>query len=194
MMTATLPGPAWDTSAFFDHRSMSPAVNFAGYGVAADHFRFLAASLPTGVNVITTSEADRTPVGMTSGAVCGVSCEPPLLLTCIGRGSRTLEAIKSRKRFCVNVLSAAGSHVSEQFARSQTDKFAGVTWVPAYGGIPVLTQDTIAHAICELYQVHSAGDHAIVIGLIVDGAHRSDVSPLMYFRRGYSGFPLSQTE
>jgi flavin reductase (DIM6/NTAB) family NADH-FMN oxidoreductase RutF len=38
--------------------------------------------------------------------------------------------------------------------------------------------------------VVGAGDHAIVMGLILDGAHRLDVSPLMYFRRSYSGFPV----
>ena len=39
---------AWETSVFVDCMSMSAPVNLAGYGVAPDHFRSLAASLPPG--------------------------------------------------------------------------------------------------------------------------------------------------
>src|SRR5215469_2946234 len=69
-------------NAFVDCMSMSAPVNLAGYGVGADEFRSLAASLPTGVTVVTTTGPGGEPVGMTCGAVCSLSCEPPLLLTC----------------------------------------------------------------------------------------------------------------
>ena len=50
---------AWENSVFVDCMSMSAPVNLAGYGVAPDHFRSLAASLPTGVAVITTAGRGR---------------------------------------------------------------------------------------------------------------------------------------
>jgi flavin reductase (DIM6/NTAB) family NADH-FMN oxidoreductase RutF len=183
-------GPISIAPAFVDCMSMSAAINFAGYGVAAEHFRSLAASLPTGVCVITTTGPDGTPAGMTSGAVCSLSCEPPLLLTCISRGSRTLQAIRARGSFVVNVLGADSSALSDRFARSESERFAGVAWNPDRSGLPVLAEGTIAHAACEVFRTVDAGDHTIVIGLIVDGQHRLDVSPLMYFRRNYSGFPI----
>lgn len=181
---------AWETSAFVDCMSMSAPVNLAGYGVGADHFRSLAASLPTGVSVLTTLDADGSPTGLTCGTVCSLSCAPPLLLTCISLGSRTLAALVRRKSFVVNVLAADGAGLAARFASAVPDKFVGVSWSPGKSGLPVLAEATVAHAACELYQVVNAGDHAIVIGLILDGEHRLGVSPLMYFRRAFSGFPI----
>jgi 3-hydroxy-9,10-secoandrosta-1,3,5(10)-triene-9,17-dione monooxygenase reductase component len=177
-------------NAFVDGMSMSAPVNLAGYGVGADEFRSLAASLPTGVTVITTAGPGGEPVGMTCGAVCSLSCEPPLLLTCISRGSRTLAALASRKSYVVHVLGAESAALASRFAGAAGDKFAGVPWERGKHGLPVLAEGTVAHAVCELYQVVNAGDHAIVIGLILGGEHRLGASPLMYFRRGYSGFPV----
>jgi flavin reductase (DIM6/NTAB) family NADH-FMN oxidoreductase RutF len=181
---------AWETSVFVDCMSMSAPVNLAGYGVAPDHFRSLAASLPTGVSVITTAGPDGEPLGMTCGTVCSLSCAPPLLLACVSLGSKTLTALHDRKAFVVNVLSADGSGLASRFAGSVGDKFAGVEWAGGKHGLPVLGEGTVAHAECELYQVVNAGDHAIVIGLILDGEHKVGISPLMYFRRAYSGFPV----
>jgi len=176
------------SSTFVDCMSMSPVVNLAGYGVEGDHFRSLAAALPTGVSVITTLGAEGTPLGMTSGAVCSLSCEPPLVLTCIGRGSQTLAALKKHHAFCVNVLAADAAEISNRFAGSMPDKFAGVDWLPGPGGLPVLTTGTTAHAVCDVYRVVHAGDHDIVIGLIVAGDAEESADPLVYYRREYAGF------
>ena len=181
---------AWGSSDFVDCMSMSAPVNLAGYGIAPDHFRSLAASLPTGVAVLTTVAADAEPLGMTCGTVCSLSCEPPLLLACVGLGSKTLTALRRRKAFVVNVLAADGERLASRFASPVPDKFAGVDWVTGKHGLPVLREGVVAHAECELYRIVDAGDHAIVIGLILDGEHRLDVSPLMYFKRAYSGFPV----
>jgi flavin reductase (DIM6/NTAB) family NADH-FMN oxidoreductase RutF len=180
----------WETSVFVDCMSMSAPVNLAGYGVGPDHFRSLAASLPTGVSVITTAGPDAEPLGMTCGTVCSLSCAPPLLLACVSLGSKTLTALHNRKAFVVNVLAADGSGLASRFASSVDDKFVGVEWAKGKHGLPVLGEGTVAHAECELYQVVDAGDHAIVIGLILEGEHKLGISPLMYFRRSYSGFPV----
>jgi flavin reductase (DIM6/NTAB) family NADH-FMN oxidoreductase RutF len=190
MQPPAAPDYAWQTSAFVDCMSMSAPVNLAGYGVGADHFRSLAASLPTGVSVLTTLDAEGSPTGLTCGTVCSLSCAPPLLLTCMSLGSRTLAALVRRKSFVVNVLAADGAGLAARFASAVPDKFVGVSWSRGKTGLPVLAEATVAHAVCELYQVIDAGDHAIVIGLILDGEHRLGVSPLMYFRRAFSGFPI----
>lgn len=97
-------------------------------------------------------------------------------------------AIKQRQSFCVNVLASGSDAISNRFATSGGDKFTDVDWRPGPGGLPVLTTGTTAHAICELYQVVPAGDHEIVIGLIVAGDSDPSGSPLVYYRRGYAGF------
>lgn len=179
---------AWETSVFVDCMSMSAPVNLAGYGVAPDHFRSLAASLPTGVSVLTTTGADATPTGMTCGTVASLSCAPPLILACLSLGSSTLTAIAERGAFVVNVLSADAAPIATRFASSIPDKFIGVAWRPGKNNLPVLAEGAVAHAECELYQVVNVGDHAIIIGLILNGEHTQGISPLMYFRRAFSAF------
>ncbi|WP_326834804.1 flavin reductase family protein [Amycolatopsis rhabdoformis] len=184
MTSSTSPSPG---SALGSTRSMSAPVQLAGYGVDADRFRGLAASLPTSVSVITTTAEDGSPIGMTSGTVCSLSCEPPLLLVCLGKASRTLRAIRDRGRFGVNVLDRDGSETSAHFASRVADKFATTGWRRGRHGSPVLEDNVVAFLECELYQVVDGGDHAIVVGLVMDGDH-TDAAPLVYFRRTYSGF------
>jgi flavin reductase (DIM6/NTAB) family NADH-FMN oxidoreductase RutF len=167
-------------------RSLAPTVGLAGYGVGADHFRKLAGSVPTGVSVITTVE-DGLPVGMTSGTVCSLSCEPPLVLFCIGRSAQTLTSIRRLGRFGVNILSSAGAGLSTRFAGPVEDRFTGVRWHHGPGCVPILDEAVTAWLACKLYEVLDGGDHAIVVGLIVDG-HETDAAPLVYHRRAYAGF------
>ncbi|TCO62756.1 flavin reductase family protein [Actinocrispum wychmicini] len=158
-------------------------------GVDPARFRSIAGSLPTGVTVLTTLDDHGDPMGMTLGAVCGLSCEPPLLLTCVNSGSRTLAAIRRNGTFCVNVLDADAAWLSARFAGDADDRFAGVEWTPGAGGLPVLTGNIVAYAACEKYRTVSGGDHMIVIGLIIAGDHDPQAAPLLYHRRRYAGFP-----
>ncbi|MFI6577920.1 flavin reductase family protein [Nocardiopsis sp. NPDC050513] len=174
---------------FVDCMSMAPAVNLAGYGVGEALFKSVVGSLPTGVTVVTSLDGEGRPVGMTSGAVCGLSCSPPLLLTCIGRRSQTLRHLLGHGTFCVNVLGAGADRLSDRFAGRGPDRFAGVAWRPGPRGVPVLTEGVVAHAVCEVYEELGGGDHTIVVGLIVGGEHRPDAAPLLYHRRRYAGFP-----
>ncbi|WP_161624845.1 flavin reductase family protein [Streptomyces spectabilis] len=164
----------------------------ASQGLAPDLFPPLAAALPTGVCVVTSLGPSGAPAGMTSGAVCFLSREPPLTLVCMGRASRTLAAVLGHGAFCVNVLAADAAALSRRFAGQtphRADKFAGVGWRPARDGTPVLTEGTVAHVSCELLRTVDGGDHTVVIGLAVEGAHRPDAVPLLYHRRRYAGFP-----
>ncbi|MFI6502578.1 flavin reductase family protein [Nonomuraea typhae] len=161
--------------------------------VPAELFKALAGSLPTGVTVVTSLAGPGRPAGMTSGAVCGLSADPPLMLACLGRGSRTLAAIERSGAFCVNVLDAGAQRLSERFAGGGDGKFEGVAWRPGRHGVPVLDGGveggTVAHAVCEVLETVNGGDHLIVIGLVVAGACDREAAPLLYHRRRYAGFP-----
>ncbi|MFI6316017.1 flavin reductase family protein [Nonomuraea sp. NPDC050556] len=162
--------------------------------IGPDLFRSLAGSLPTGVTVITAMDAARRPVGMTSGAVCGLSRTPPLLLACVGKSSRTLPSILRSGGFCVNVLDGGSAWLSDRFAGTSDDKFDGVPWRPSRNGAPVLTEGVVAHAVCEVFSTVDGGDHLIVVGLVVDGElHDDEGAPLVYHRRRYAAFPGSKS-
>jgi flavin reductase (DIM6/NTAB) family NADH-FMN oxidoreductase RutF len=148
-------------------------------------FRCLMGSLMSGVNIVTTVGTQGKPFGMTCSAVCSLSPDPPLLLACIGTPSATLDAIQVSRRFVVNVLDAESNDISNWFASRTPDKFGKVSWqFSELTGMPILDA-TVARAECTVYKVLDAGDHMIVIGLIVGGDAKPDRFPLGYWRGSY---------
>jgi flavin-dependent trigonelline monooxygenase, reductase component len=153
-------------------------------------FRAVLGSFPTGVTVGTTVGNDGAPRGLTCNAICSVSADPPLLLFCLGKKAGSVSAFLEKRAFVVNFLAAGRGDLSTRFASPADDKFTGTRWEPAplAGGSPILIEDTVAHAECTLSQVIDAGDHHVLIGLVVGGAANGG-NPLMYLRRTYAAWP-----
>jgi len=158
-----------------------------GRGLDADGFRRVMGSLPAGVTIVTSRDAEGHPKGLTVSACSSVSLEPPLLLVCVDRRSSSLQAIKATGVFAVNILRAGQQDLAARFASRREDRFTDVSCLSGRLDLPVL-EGTVGHAECELFAVVDAGDHAIVIGLIVDG-DACDAVPLLYFRRQYGAWP-----
>ena len=155
--------------------------------VSCEHFFSIMSAFPTGVAVVTTLDADGEPRGLTTNALCAVSAEPPLLLVCVDRQSRTLPALLHSGRFVVNFLAERRDDLARLFASKADDKFAGVDWTPGLGGMPCLRADSLAYAECEVEQEVEAGDHVIFTGLVEAGmAPDPESVPILYFRRSYS--------
>ena len=156
-------------------------------------FRAVLGSFPTGVTIVTTVASDGAPRGLTCNAICSVSVDPPLLLFCLGKKAGSASAFLERKAFVVNFLAAGRGELSTRFASPVEDKFAGTRWQPSTlaGGSPILVDDIVAHAECTVSQVVDAGDHHLVIGLVVAGS-ASGGNPLMYLRRTYANWPDSE--
>lgn len=174
--TSTLGAAAWAEGAC--EIDMLPCIDNA-------LFRCLMGSLISGVSVVTTVGGQGRPFGMTCSAVCSLSADPPLLLTCIGTPSATLEAIQTSGRFVVNVLDAESNDISRWFASRAPDKFSKVSWqFSELTGMPILDA-TVARAECALYKTLDVGDHMIVIGRIVGGEVEPDRFPLGYWRGSY---------
>ena len=161
-----------------------------GVPVAGDEFRQIMSAFPTGVAVVTTLDADGTPRGLTTNAVCSVSSDPPLLLVCVDRESRTLPALLHSKRFVVNFVAEGRDELARRFASKADDKFAGVAWEPGLGGMPCLREDSLAYAECSTHGELEAGDHVVITGLVEAGmAPDPESIPILYFRRSY-GSPV----
>jgi flavin reductase (DIM6/NTAB) family NADH-FMN oxidoreductase RutF len=155
--------------------------------VAREEFFAIMSAFPTGVAVVTTLHADGQPRGLTTNAVCAVSAEPPLLLVCVDRESRTLPALLHSGRFVVNFLVERRDDLARLFATKADDKFDGVDWTPGLGGMPCLRADSLAYAECVIEQRLEAGDHVILTGLVEAGLTPDPESvPILYFRRSYS--------
>ncbi len=143
------------------------------------------ASFPTGVAIVTTLDRDGAPRGLTTTAVCSVSASPPTLLVCVDLASRTLVALRDRRRFVVNFVGNGRTELVTRFASKTVDKFAHVSWRPTEAGIPVLHDDVLAWAECSVDSELEVGDHVLFVARVVDGGVQGDVEPLMYYRRSW---------
>lgn len=160
--------------------------------VAPETFYEVMTSFPTGVAVITTVDSEGNPWGLTSNAVASVSAEPPTLLVCVARTSRTLPALLERRGFLVNFMGEDAAAVCTQFASKATaaEKFAAVEWEQSPAGHPHLLGDSVAYADCETEAEVEAGSHLILVGRIVDaGVTDRQRQPIAYFRRSYRSWP-----
>ena len=96
---------------------------------------------------------------------------------------------RSAGRFTANILPAGHQHLAAQFARSGTEKFAGVDSCVSPLGNPAL-QDALAWVDCELQDEYDGGDHTIVVGSVRALGARDDAEPLLFYEgRYFEGLP-----
>ena len=138
---------------------------------------------PTGVTVITALTAAG-PAGLAANAVSSLSLDPPLMLACVDRGSRTLRSLQEAGRFGVNVLRDDAADFAVAFGRKVPveEKWHGVGWTE-HSGIPALDA-AIVWIGCELEDVISGGDHVIVTGRVIEIVERPG-NPLLFHEGDY---------
>jgi 3-hydroxy-9,10-secoandrosta-1,3,5(10)-triene-9,17-dione monooxygenase reductase component len=142
------------------------------------------AAVPTPVTVVTAA-GDGGPAGATANAVASLSLDPPLMLVCLDRGSRTLAALRASGRFAVNVLGEGDEAVARSFATKapHPEKWAAVEW-SENDGMPRLA-GTLAWVGCELRDLLDGGDHVIVTGAVVGLELSEGTRPLVFLRGEY---------
>lgn len=161
----------------------------------ARKFRDVLGLFCSGVTVVT-SVSDGEPVGMTCQSFSSVSLEPPLVMFSPAKTSRAWPLMQRAGFFCVNILAADQSAISNGMATKGVDKFDGVAWETAATGAPVIA-GVLGYIDCTVHQVVEAGDHYIVIGRVkelafgdrsgsadVDAAR--GVDPLLFFQGKYT--------
>ena len=149
--------------------------------VAALELRDVMGRFATGVAVVTTKVGGKVH-GMTVNSLTSVSLDPPLLLVCLHRDSRTAAAVTERGAFVVNLLSRRQEAISDRFARTGTDHFEGLD-VELIDDLPVIGKG-LGHLVCEVDTTLPGGDHVIVVGRVVRCVPRED-APLVFYRGRY---------
>lgn len=158
--------------------TLSPTVDAAAMRKAMGCFA-------TGVAVITTADREG-PHGMTVNSLTSVSLDPPLLLVCFTRGTRTADCVTTSSRFAVNILGARQEQLSNTFARRGHDHFEGLD-LPVHASGVSLMPGALAHLACAVERTMDGGDHIIVLGRVIDLAHR-DGAPLLFYGGSYGDF------
>lgn len=155
----------------------------------AESYKAVMRRLPTGVTIVTTV-LDGRPKGFTANAVASVSVEPPQILVCVSRQTRTHPVIAQAGLFCVNLLKLDQEPLARRFALTGTfDQFEAVAYRTERTGSPIL-EGALAYLDCELAEEYSAGTHTILIGAVVAcGAEAG--APLGYFDGTYRDFGVN---
>lgn len=145
--------------------------------------RTAMALAPTAVTIVTAA-GPAGPAGATANAVASLSLDPPLMLACLDRGSRTLDVVRESGAFGVSVLAADQLDLARAFASKapHTEKFREVSCA-VHEGVPILA-GSIAWVACRLLDLHPGGDHEIAVGeALATGADGGD--PLVFHRGAY---------
>jgi len=154
-----------------------------GDGVSPDEFREALAAYATGVTVVT-AVGDGGPSGATANAVSSLSLDPPMMLACLDRGSRTLSSARAQGRFGVNALAAGQEELARRFASKdpEPDKWEGVEWSERLE-LPQLA-GALLWVACELRDLIDGGDHLILTGNVLE-AESGEGQPLLFHRGDY---------
>ena len=160
--------------------------------VSADAFRAALAAFPSGVTIITSADAKGAPNGVTISAFASLSLDPPLVLASLSSPSRTLAAITECNAFVAHILSQQNAGLAARFASGSDDKFQGVEYTTNTYGAPLIKECPI-RLECLLESEHAAGDHVVLVGLVVEAAASAEAGPLVYYQREFRGLggPLS---
>jgi flavin reductase (DIM6/NTAB) family NADH-FMN oxidoreductase RutF len=137
----------------------------------------------SGVTVVTAVDDDG-PLGFTCQSFSSLSLDPPLVVFAPSRTSATWPRLRGLGRFCINVLAEGQDAVSQSFARSGVDKFAGVDWTPSAQGSPVL-DGVVAWIDTQLWAEYDGGDHTLVAAKVLDLGADPTLRPLLYHRGSY---------
>lgn len=156
-------------------------------GIAPDfdaaRFRDVLGRFCSGITIVTAS-LDARPTGLTCQSFMSLSLDPPLVAFAVAVTSKSYPAIREVGRFAVNILAEDQAELATAFARSGTDKFAGVGWRREVTGAPLL-DGTVGHVECELVEEYPIGDHLLVVGRVVAPAGHPDAAPLLFFRGSF---------
>jgi flavin reductase (DIM6/NTAB) family NADH-FMN oxidoreductase RutF len=148
-------------------------------------FRETLGHYPSGITVIAGHDGDR-PIGFTCQSFYSVSMEPPLISFSVMKTSTSYPPIRETGHFSVNVLAGDQTAISNQFAKSGTDKWTAVEWHPSRAGNPLIC-GSLMWLDCAIHAEHEAGDHFIVVGEVLDTSDHAaeDELPLLYYRGRY---------
>lgn len=152
--------------------------------VDAGQFRRTLGHFCTGVTVVAAVSAGE-PVGFACQSFAALSLDPPLVLFCPAKSSRTWPLIEAAGAFCVNVLTHHQRDVSSVFGRAGSDKFSTVGWTAAPSGSPVL-DDVLTWVECGIEKVLDGGDHWIVVGRVTALGTPGERRPLLFYRGAYT--------
>ncbi|MFE9724315.1 flavin reductase family protein [Streptomyces sp. NPDC005794] len=156
--------------------------------IPADEFRAAMASLAAPVTVVTCYDDTGSPRGLTASAVSSLSLDPPLILVCLDRGSRTHDVLTGAAAFTVHLLGPENEALARKFAGPTGQRFEDVPLAdgPTARHAPQLA-DSALRLTCARHDVIEAGDHTILVGRVaVSDCLGRPAGGLVWHHRGFA--------
>lgn len=147
-------------------------------------FRQCLGRFATGVTVVTAA-APGGPLGITANSFASVSLDPALVLWSPAKRSARFAPFCAADVYAIHVLAAEQEALARHFAR-RGDGFGTLDWQAGPEGVPLL-EGVLARFVCRRQAVHEGGDHAIIVGRVLEAAQR-DGAPLVFLGGQYGGF------
>lgn len=154
-------------------------------------FRKALGAFTTGVTIVTTRGADGKDYGLTANSFNSVSMDPPMVLWSLGKTSSSIAAFTGTQHFAVHILAADQEAVSNRFAKSGADKFAGAKLSRGHGEVPLL-DGCSARFECRVAYQYDGGDHVIFVGEVLN--FDTFARPPLIFHGGNYGLLLKKAD
>jgi len=151
---------------------------------AMNNFRQCLGKFATGVTVVTCTDNDGRPYGITANSFSSVSLQPRLILWNIAKVSNSLQAFLDAEHFAINILGADQQDLSSHFAKSDHTLFDSIRIDRSEQNVPLIP-GALAWFECRKHQIHDCGDHYIVIGEVAE-FKATDADPLLFFGGNYA--------
>jgi len=123
--------------------------------------------------------------GFTASSFTSVSLEPPLVSFCLDRGASTVPRLLAAEHFAVHLLGAEHVDLARQFARSGTDRFAGVRWTPSVEGVPLI-EEAGSRLEARILTRQILGDHLLTVGQVLRTGGRPARGALLHHDGGFA--------
>ena len=163
---------------------MSSIKNSASSSFSSQELRNALGSFATGVTIVAALGREGQKVGMTANSFNSVSLEPALVLWSIGRTTNCFDDFIAAQTFAIHVLAEDQQPLSNLFAMTGSDRFAGLDCSEGLAGVPILPHYSSCFQ-CTIEHQYDGGDHVIMVGRVIE-LHDSGLRPLLFHRGDYA--------
>lgn len=148
--------------------------------VSPAEMRSALGQFASGVTVVTGMD-EQGPIGFACQSFASVSLDPPLVLFCADHRGRSWPRIRATGRFTVNVLNEDQADLCARFGSRAGRKFDDLECEISKWSTPSLP-GVLMRLHGQVHQVHTAGDHDVVIGRVLELETVTQKPPMIFFR------------
>lgn len=94
----------------------------------AKEFRNALGCFATGITVVTATNANDEPLGVTINSFSSVSLDPPLVLFSLARVGGHCQEFITAGKFAVNILTPIQQQLSDRFSMARDNRFEGIDY------------------------------------------------------------------